>query len=394
MSVRTYYTLTVVVGRQGGEERALADGDVVTVGSTADAGLRLDDKGVKDMHARISCEEDALQLMLLDGHTAKVNGLKAKGEKRLRNGDRIVFGDAVVRVGKRKHFYSETPRAGEPSKPPEPAAEDATSADAAPAADEAPPAEPLELAEEASTEAPTQEPSWAPPPPTPSSPPAPARDEPEHAEQSLDVAPSALDEEERSAALAAAKRAGMWWSWEQMPPLALQHVWFDIERDTSWRSLAIVPVSEGLPVLAVAHAFARMASMNPRSNVLVVDATPGEPGEDQERNAATVAAAVMRNPGAAYDFLDATALGMNDADVAHIYVPQLLQYISTEEANHKKVIIALGPLIQNAQSIPVARRVDSVLLGIEVGQTRLPDVSRTADIIGRERVNGTLALER
>ena len=75
--------------------------------------------------------------------------------------------------------------------------------------------------------------------------------------------------------------------------------------------------------------------------------------------AGTIASQVKQFPQANYDFLDASSLGLNDAEVAHLYIPQLLEYISSGTGRYNKVLIAVGSLLQHARSIPVARAVDA-----------------------------------
>jgi hypothetical protein len=72
-----------------------------------------------------------------------------------------------------------------------------------------------------------------------------------------------------------------------------------------------------------------------------------------------------------------------------------LSYISSEDdGRHNKVIIALGDLVRNAQSIPIARNVDAALLVVEIGVAHTYDVKRVVEFIGKSRVRGAVAVER
>lgn len=339
------YSVRVISGKLLGREYALLPDRQTLVGSAPDADLALPDRGVAQHHARIAWTEGAPFVEALPKAALRVNGA-AKKRASLHNGDQIGIGDAVLRV---------TQRARTSAREHDPMAESAR-----PKQEKAP--------------GPKGEDTAAPP------------------EEQLAI--RRVSESERQEALAKAEQARLWWAWNELPPLELQHIWFELARDTDWRSLAVVPTDEEVPALAVAHAFARMASLDPQWRVLVVDASPTEAeGVTPDRPlVGTVASAVMRYPGANYDFLDAKSLGLNEAEVAHLYIPQLLDYISSGSSRHNKVIIALGPLVQYARSIPIARAVDSVVLAVGLGDSRIPDVRRAVDIVGKSRVKGSFVV--
>jgi len=176
------------------------------------------------------------------------------------------------------------------------------------------------------------------------------------------------------------------------PPLAVQHVWFELARDESWRSMALVPTDSTVNTLDLVHGFAQMAALNPNNRVLVVDVTlAGDPTTDPV--VSNVASAVRTFPGARYDYLDSALLGMNTAELAHIYVPQLLDYIASESGRYNRVLLALGNLLEHATSIPIARAVEKVLLCVGQHTSRLTDVRRLPDIIGAERIAGSIVVD-
>lgn len=387
------YCLRVIVGKSYGEEFILSPGEERVIGSGDKADIRLPDHGVEPRHARVQLEKGELRVVDIGGaKSMKVNGGKQRSA-RLENGDQLALGEVTLRVQRR--LGSMEPKA---AKKKGRRAEEELLRHGAVAAnggtidsgalhsgaldsgghDSGAPnsvvvngttAEGVGAAALANTER--------------------RRREVEVLDREDD-----LERDDAAGPMAPVEEHGLWWPKDELPPLELQHVWFDLARHDRWRSLAIVPTDPYTPTLPVAHAFARMASLNPHTRVLLVDATPREPLLGKERPfAGTIASQVKQFPQANYDYLDASSLGMNDAEVAHLYIPQLLDYISSGTGRYNKVLIAVGSLLQHARSIPVARAVDAVLLSVGVGSSRLPDVNRTVEIVGRERVMGSLTVE-
>lgn len=365
MAETVQYCLKVIVGKSYGEEFVLSPGDERVIGSHEGVDIRIAGDGIEPRHARVLLERDELRVVDIGNKKSmKVNGSKQRSA-RLENGDQLALGGVTLRVQRRTITTVEEARPK-----------------SAPAA-------------MASSDEPRPRPSPAPP--------APTANGQALAASGRQVTVEVLDREEAggelrredgAAAMSLLEEQGVWWPKDELPPLELQHVWFDLARHERWRSLAIVPTDAHTPTLPVGHAFARMASLNPHAHVLLVDATPREALLGRGRPfAGTIASQVKQFPQANYDFLDASSLGMNDAEVAHLYIPQLLEYISSGTARYNKVLIAVGSLLQHARSIPVARAVDAVLLSVGVGTSRLPDVNRTVDIVGRDRVMGSLTVE-
>lgn len=363
MTETVQYCLKVIVGKSYGEEFVLSPGEERVIGADAAADIRLKGDGVEPRHARVLLERDELRVVDIGNKKSmKVNGGKQRSA-RLENGDQLSLGGVTLRVQRRITTVVEDAKQKR-----------------APARGSAPAPPPATVAEGEAAG-----PADAPPTTSPSV----AVEVLERAE-----VPHELSREESAGTMSLLEEHGLWWPKDELPPLELQHVWFDLARHDSWRSLAVVPTDASTPTLPVAHAFARMASLNPHAHVLLVDATPREALYGRGRPfAGTIASQVKQFPQANYDFLDASSLGMNDAEVAHLYIPQLLEYISSGTARYNKVLIAVGSLLQHARSIPVARAVDAVLLSVGVGTSRLPDVNRTLDIVGRERVMGSLTVE-
>jgi hypothetical protein len=350
-----FLELRVVIGRSKDPRRVLRPGISLVIGSGDDADLQIEEQGVRARHLRVRADGAEPSFESISESVVRHNGVRSK-KGTLRHGDTVELGSAVLRVQ--------------------------SAMGAARGASLVEVVEPVESTEPKAQRPPKTLPGG----------------ELENVATALSRVAgqgmTTLSESERREMDQHAVRAGVWWRMNEMPPLELQHVWFDLNRREDWRSLAVVPIGRRASALAVAHAFARMASLSPSARVLVVDASPGVARQAGEPLVDNMASAVSRFPGASFDFLDATALGLNEGELSHIYVPQLLSYIASDEGRHNKVIIALGDLVRNAQSIPIARNVDAALLVVEVGVAHTYDVKRVVEIIGKARVRGAVAVER
>jgi hypothetical protein len=184
----------------------------------------------------------------------------------------------------------------------------------------------------------------------------------------------------------------------KMPSLDVQHIWFEVARTRSeWRTLAVVCASPNLDSMHVSHALSQMAALDPSDRVLLVNATPkksteGVVGkvEDIDSDLGGMKHFVDGN----YDLIDVTELGRNDAEVGLIYTPQLLDYLTAKDRKQRytTVVLALGCLLTQATSIPVARTADKVILVVGLEKTSFHDAKRSVEIIGKERIAGAVSV--
>lgn len=329
--------LVVVLGDQAGAEVVVPAGGEALVGADAGVALRLQDDGVAGTHLRVHYEGgESILFQALSGRTVKVNGEKKK-KGLLSAGDQLALGRTTLRVSIRR-------RLGGPER--------------------TPPSGAMVKAEDhrgtTSSERDAER----------------ARPRNEAIEGSRGQTPG----RPRPASEAPRKP----------PPLALQHVWFELSRDESWRSMAIVPTDPETSSMAVVRGFAEMAALNPHARVLVVDATLGGGQSDDGALLDNLASSIKREDGSRYDTLNTSGLGMNDAELAHIYVPQLLEYIASGSGRYNRVLLGLGFLLNQATAIPIARAVERVVLCVGEGHSKIPDIRRTVDIVGKERVVGSI----
>ncbi len=139
----------------------------------------------------------------------------------------------------------------------------------------------------------------------------------------------------------------------------MQELWFATRR-ADWRSLVLVPASPGRSAFPVAQALGEVGGVIRMSPVQLVNAE----GLDLGRIATLVQ--------------DMTA---GDRPAPGARGPQ-----------ERAVIIAIDPVVSSPLALPIALAADAVLLCITLGETDLEAARHTADLIGRDRIVGTVLL--
>jgi hypothetical protein len=152
------------------------------------------------------------------------------------------------------------------------------------------------------------------------------------------------DGHDREPARAGRKSAGADDAWARL--------WFALERQRDWTSLAVV--SEGGSALDVARA---------------------------------IAAAGTAYHDAAVELVDASG-------IAPEVIPDVLQTIIDATAAGAKVVVAVDPPSANPSAIAVARAASAVLLDVPVGDAELARARNAVETIGRERFIGSVATRR
>ena len=135
------------------------------------------------------------------------------------------------------------------------------------------------------------------------------------------------------------------------PSHDMQRLWFATQR-RPWSSLALVPVASNRSVRFVAEALASLGALQRRIPVEIIS------GE-----------------GAT---LDSCA--------------RLARDLEASVASGALVVLVLDPVVQNEAGISLAMAADAIVLGVELGAATGPALSRTLELLGRDRVLGTVAI--
>jgi hypothetical protein len=129
-----------------------------------------------------------------------------------------------------------------------------------------------------------------------------------------------------------------------------QRAWLEIE-PIAWRSIAVIPVSEGSSLAAV-HGLAEVAWQQRGHSVVV-------------------------------------------ADIGSITLPMLsairdeLRY---RVARGERILIAARSVFESPATATIAREADGVVLCVELGKTKRKSVADTIKQIGKNRIIGTISL--
>jgi hypothetical protein len=137
-----------------------------------------------------------------------------------------------------------------------------------------------------------------------------------------------------------------------MDDLKSQLLWLATQQRT-WRSLAVVPASEGISTLELANMFAKLAWW------------------------------YRGQPSSVADFRD---LPLRLVD------HQLRDVAQQLEAEPVTIIIALRSIYENPTVTPVATAADAAILCVHMGVTKIAAARRTVETIGREKFLGTIVV--
>jgi hypothetical protein len=135
----------------------------------------------------------------------------------------------------------------------------------------------------------------------------------------------------------------------------IERLWFALERGR-WSSVVIVPVDPSGTAATIARALA---------------------GVGRRLRGSPVDAIVL-------DSIDYAAASRASASAS------LARREVTPAARPMQLIVAVPSLLEEPLGTAVALAADATVLVVRAGRTRLADVRRTIDIVGRERVAGTI----
>ena len=91
--------------------------------------------------------------------------------------------------------------------------------------------------------------------------------------------------------------------------------------------------------------------------------------------------------GAGVEVLDARGVQLSGA------APQLAA-VREARAHGRCAVVVLDPVLQNQTGLPLAHACEAVLLAVGLGDTRFAELQGTLELVGRERVLGSVLVKR
>ncbi|MCP4605964.1 MAG: hypothetical protein GY847_36535 [Proteobacteria bacterium] len=180
----------------------------------------------------------------------------------------------------------------------------------------------------------------------------------------------------------------------ELPPLELQHAWHHATHKGKWKSIALVPATEDIQTLGLAHGFGQMAARevetmrDPLVEVKVVNVTsfPDEISNEIEGSSENLDTGPYP-----YEFVDLASWDRSEEDQAYAG-QRLVEQFTSEESLCTRAIFALDSLLSQTRTIPLCRTVDYVIICVAIGLTSFESVRQTVDIVGMEKVLGSIAI--
>ncbi|OGQ86732.1 MAG: hypothetical protein A2289_15690 [Deltaproteobacteria bacterium RIFOXYA12_FULL_58_15] len=179
--------------------------------------------------------------------------------------------------------------------------------------------------------------------------------------------------------------------------LPLEHAWYEVRREKKWRSLALVPATEGLRIFRTAMGFAHMSSRESAQRVLVVNASLASCQPSGNLSGARVMDGFWKysagsNEGEPFTRCDLSDLALPDAEKVLSSLPVELPGL-IGDADYTTAIFAVDSPISQTRSIGLLRAVDRVVIFVPLGLAEFRATRQIIDIIGSEKVMGAVAVK-
>jgi len=160
------------------------------------------------------------------------------------------------------------------------------------------------------------------------------------------------------------------------PSLDTRHLWFELSRRSQWSHLVIVPADDDVAVLPLAFELAAMAKLSQKDGTLLINLT----------------SEVLPDRPAPCEILQAPP--GSDTDVLRGFVPQVMARLKKADAEGTRVLVATDCPVTQTAAVPLIRVMDTAVLAVALGNTRIEQARRTVEIIERDRLLGSVIVKR
>jgi hypothetical protein len=180
---------------------------------------------------------------------------------------------------------------------------------------------------------------------------------------------------------------------ENLPPVDVQHVWYNITAQNDWSTAALVSVSENLSTIELAHGLGYMAAVALCKLVWVINAstlsstlkilTPDDVYDSS------------KYPYDYFDLIKQIQPSSNSRTVSNLAIQMLKKYQSLKDGNeneNNKAFIAIDSLLSHTDAIPISRAVDKIILCVEKGATSVTSAQQIIKMVGRQNILGCVSI--
>ena len=182
-----------------------------------------------------------------------------------------------------------------------------------------------------------------------------------------------------------------------LPPVELQHIWYRITRSPGWNTMALIPASEDLNVLQVAHGLGTMAAREGTEFVRVVNAAVSNTATSNKKSSSR-----QNQPDQSsfpYEYFDLVKQLGDEA--SFVTVSQLTRELLGQFDNAKskgvlrdgKVFVAIDSVQSHPDAISICRAVDQIIVCVKLGQTRFESLKYILENAGRNKLLGCIAIK-
>ena len=171
---------------------------------------------------------------------------------------------------------------------------------------------------------------------------------------------------------------------------AVQHAWFEINRDPTFKGcLGLIPVEEHESTVPLAHAFAALAALDLEASVLMLTVRGGR---GPERLPERLGERQAECGGGRYDCLEIQDdMPWQIAVSLHGKI-SFQEWIQKNIGSYTHVIVAFPSLPMVPEAVALARSVDSLLLCVVLNSSRLDHARTLVAWLGEDNIVGAITL--
>ena len=191
----------------------------------------------------------------------------------------------------------------------------------------------------------------------------------------------------------------------EVPSLQIQHIWYKMTANSDWNTIALVPASDELETMQIAHGLGAMAVREPCEFVRVVNAavgtSPSATSNGKIKNKKDKKAGSnsdRRRNNYPYEFFDLVQQLQPDADSASVtqLTKELLNQFDRARKSGTlrdgKIFVSIDSVTSHPDAIALCRAVDKLIICVGLGKTKFGAVKEIVQTVGKDKILGCVAI--